>query len=356
MLTAVGDFSSASAVLGRYQADLETSTDPLRAARTRVARADLHLAAGHIDDAATEAEGARGAFETFGASLFTAGAEFTLARAELVRGDVDRASAHLVGMKAALRDGGATSRANASCAWLEAQLVGERDGPAATVQSVAWLYDSLSDHKPLLMSESHAAVWLVRTAQDAGDVRRAEKVIAFSDALAADNPDVEQLAAIACHARGLLDLDDDKLRCAASGYRWPWSAASASEDTGLALGRRDPGAARLWFERALRGFEAIGATGDAKRVRQRLQRIGRRRSRRVERKVSGWASLTETEQEVVGYVADGMTNRQVAARMYLSRHTVDFHLRGIFRKLAVGSRVELTRLVLQRSAMVDGGA
>jgi DNA-binding CsgD family transcriptional regulator len=71
--------------------------------------------------------------------------------------------------------------------------------------------------------------------------------------------------------------------------------------------------------------------------------------------VSGWASLTETEQEVAGYVAEGMTNRQVAERMYLSRHTVDFHLRAIFRKLVVASRVELTRVVLERYATLDGG-
>jgi hypothetical protein len=45
-------------------------------------------------------------------------------------------------------------------------------------------------------------------------------------------------------------------------------------------------------------------------------------------------------------VAEGLTNRSVAERMYLSRHTVDFHLRQIFRKLDVSSRVGLTRVVL----------
>jgi DNA-binding CsgD family transcriptional regulator len=64
--------------------------------------------------------------------------------------------------------------------------------------------------------------------------------------------------------------------------------------------------------------------------------------------VSGWASLTNTEQSVADLVAEGLTNPQVAGRMFLSRHTVDFHLRQIFRKLAIGSRVELTRLALTR--------
>jgi DNA-binding CsgD family transcriptional regulator len=62
--------------------------------------------------------------------------------------------------------------------------------------------------------------------------------------------------------------------------------------------------------------------------------------------VSGWASLTETERAVASLVAEGLSNQQVADRMFLSRHTVDFHLRHIFRKLGVGSRVVLARLVL----------
>jgi len=60
----------------------------------------------------------------------------------------------------------------------------------------------------------------------------------------------------------------------------------------------------------------------------------------------GWESLTDTERSVVQVVAEGLTNREAAERLFLSRHTVDFHLRSIYRKLEVESRVELTRLVL----------
>ena len=45
-------------------------------------------------------------------------------------------------------------------------------------------------------------------------------------------------------------------------------------------------------------------------------------------------------------VAEGLSNQQVAMRMFLSRHTVDFHLRHIFRKLRIASRVALTRIAL----------
>jgi DNA-binding CsgD family transcriptional regulator len=65
--------------------------------------------------------------------------------------------------------------------------------------------------------------------------------------------------------------------------------------------------------------------------------------------VTGWASLTDTEREVANLVAEGLTNREVAGKLFLSRHTVDFHLRQIFRKLDVASRVGLVHVVLERS-------
>jgi DNA-binding CsgD family transcriptional regulator len=78
---------------------------------------------------------------------------------------------------------------------------------------------------------------------------------------------------------------------------------------------------------------------------------GRRRER-----TGGWASLTDTERSVVDVVAEGLTNREAAERLFLSPHTVDFHLRSIYRKLGTGSRVQLTRLVIlaQHTAPTSG--
>jgi DNA-binding CsgD family transcriptional regulator len=55
------------------------------------------------------------------------------------------------------------------------------------------------------------------------------------------------------------------------------------------------------------------------------------------------ASLTEQERRIAGLVGSGLTNQQVARRLYLSPHTVNYHLRTIFRKLDIASRVELAR-------------
>jgi DNA-binding CsgD family transcriptional regulator len=62
----------------------------------------------------------------------------------------------------------------------------------------------------------------------------------------------------------------------------------------------------------------------------------------------GWVSLTATELSIAELVAEGMTNRQVAGELYLSPHTVGFHMRQVFRKLEISSRVELTRLIVER--------
>ena len=64
----------------------------------------------------------------------------------------------------------------------------------------------------------------------------------------------------------------------------------------------------------------------------------------------GWKSLTDTERSVIELVSLGLTNREAAERLFLSHHTVGFHLRSIYRKLDVSSRVDLTRLTLEHEA------
>jgi DNA-binding HTH domain-containing proteins len=59
----------------------------------------------------------------------------------------------------------------------------------------------------------------------------------------------------------------------------------------------------------------------------------------------GWASLTETQRTVAKLVSQAKTNGQIARRMNISPHTVNYHLRQIFRKLRINSRVELALLV-----------
>jgi DNA-binding NarL/FixJ family response regulator len=58
------------------------------------------------------------------------------------------------------------------------------------------------------------------------------------------------------------------------------------------------------------------------------------------------AKFTDVEQAIILLVTEGLTNRQIASRIHLSPHTVNFHLRKVFRKLEVRSRAELVRAYL----------
>jgi len=60
---------------------------------------------------------------------------------------------------------------------------------------------------------------------------------------------------------------------------------------------------------------------------------------------SGWTGLSETQRDVARLASEAMTNRQIARRLFLSPHTVNYHLRQIFAKLGIRSRVELARIV-----------
>ncbi|MFG1911449.1 LuxR C-terminal-related transcriptional regulator [Kribbella sp. NPDC048928] len=127
-----------------------------------------------------------------------------------------------------------------------------------------------------------------------------------------------------------------------------------AEDLGvLYVERGEPDQAILHFEEALQGYREAGADRDEARVRSRLRALGvrSRHWQTVQAKpITGWDSLTGTEQTVAGLVAQGLNNKQAAARLYISQHTVAHHLRRAFCKLGITSRVELTRIVIEQSA------
>lgn len=65
--------------------------------------------------------------------------------------------------------------------------------------------------------------------------------------------------------------------------------------------------------------------------------------------IAGWASLTGTERTVAMLLAEGLSNPDIAARMFISRRTVQFHVSNILAKLGLSSRVELAALVARRA-------
>jgi DNA-binding CsgD family transcriptional regulator len=98
--------------------------------------------------------------------------------------------------------------------------------------------------------------------------------------------------------------------------------------------------ARLHLRAALDGLERLGAAAWAERARDELRASGETAR---ERDPSTADQLTPQERQIVRFVAEGSTNKQVAAQLFLSPRTVDHHLRNVFLKLGISSRAELIR-------------
>lgn len=101
--------------------------------------------------------------------------------------------------------------------------------------------------------------------------------------------------------------------------------------------------ARLQLRAALEGFERLQAEPWAERARIELRASGETARKRDPSTIS---QLTPQELQVARYVADGLSNKAIAAQLFLSPRTIDSHLRRVFAKLGITSRTELAALHL----------
>lgn len=130
-------------------------------------------------------------------------------------------------------------------------------------------------------------------------------------------------------------------------------AARANEEHGRSIvdtKYREIGLAAL--DAAHDRYAELGATVSAVRVQRVLQAAGARRRRWApipQRPEQGWDALTRMERQVALLIADGHTNRSAAEELVLSPSTISTHLRAVFRKLDVHSRVQLANLVRRRN-------
>jgi DNA-binding CsgD family transcriptional regulator len=348
--------------LGEAEDILRTADNPVldsipAQAALSLLRARIHLAGGRLAEAIAAARAALAVARTLGAHGYAAAAHAVLAMIELRRGDLAAADQHLTARPAAGPQF-ADLYARAETILAEAQVTEARAGPAAALGHLRQLCADLEDRPGLLAGDPAVAPWLARTALAAGEAGLAASAARAAQTLADAHPGFPALAAAAAHSRGLATRDPDRLAQAATRHPDPWARASAAEDLGVlhaTQGDRDQVIGHL--KDALSGYRQVGADRDQARVRRRLRQLGIRRrhwATAAARPVAGWDSLTGTEQAVAGLVAEGLNNNQVAARMYISTHTVAHHLRQAFRKLSIASRYELTRIVIEQAA--DGPA
>jgi DNA-binding CsgD family transcriptional regulator len=199
----------------------------------------------------------------------------------------------------------------------------------------------------------HPFVKLVSTADLVEAAARTGRIATAQSALAGFERFTHETAppwalALVARCRGLLsagaaaERDFTEALRHHSGSGRPFESARTALVFGEYLrraGRRKE--ARTHLRSALNAFERLGAASWAERARIELRASGETARRREPSTID---QLTPQEIQIIRFVAQGATNKEVAARLFLSPRTIDYHLRKIFAKLGLTSRVELSRL------------
>jgi DNA-binding NarL/FixJ family response regulator len=187
---------------------------------------------------------------------------------------------------------------------------------------------------------------LAEALAESGQLQAANEVIARLDHLASEQQHPWGLATLRRSTAivKLADRYDDRaaaeLAAAVADYR-ALGLGFDSARTLLFLGRaqrrsKKQAAARDSLEQARSAFEQLGCTGWAALAGAELARVSGR-----QRAASG--GLTPSEQRVAELVASGLSNKEVAARLFVSVYTVEVHLKNAYAKLGIRSRNELAR-------------
>ncbi|MGD0312899.1 MAG: LuxR C-terminal-related transcriptional regulator [Acidimicrobiales bacterium] len=188
----------------------------------------------------------------------------------------------------------------------------------------------------------------IRIAVAVGDAELANHAISLAQRRAEINSNVLSCNAAVAHCRGIWNESVDDLRVASKIYEEgprPLAHASALEDLGKILSQRgDTAMAVDVLDEALTVTSRVGADWDASRIRARMRRLGvRRQSSQSGKPKAGLGSLTRSEVAVGRLAAEGNTDKQIAEKLFISPHTAHTHLRHIFEKLGINSRVHLSR-------------
>ena len=222
----------------------------------------------------------------------------------------------------------------------------EQDG--ALPDALAVLTDVFANNAEELEEIEDLLADAVRLATETGDLATAGELAGRAEALAAQSA-IPRRQANALMCRGLVDRDAARLLTAADRYADATrpllraKALEAAADSFACAGDRDQ--ARGAFTRALELYGVLGAVADSARLQAKFRGHGIRRGPQAKHRQarSGWDSLTPTETKIAELVQGGLSNPDIAARLFLSRRTVATHVSHILKKLNVQSRTDVAR-------------
>ena len=224
----------------------------------------------------------------------------------------------------------------------------DREHEGVLPEALAALTDAFDGNTEELEEFEDLLPDAVRLATQTGALHTAQALAGHAAALAAES-EIPHRQANALYCRGLLDQDAPGLLAAAERYddaSRPLLKAKALEAAaGHFVDADDRGQARMAFTSAVEVYTSLGAAADVARLQATFRAHGIRRGPHAKhrRARSGWDSLTATEIKIAGYVEEGLSNPEIAAKLLLSRRTVATHVSHILKKLDVNSRTDIAR-------------
>lgn len=229
--------------------------------------------------------------------------------------------------------------------WAQALAEEYESGPAAALDVLFPLWDQPPTFSPRCIGYRLCAD-LARLAYAAGDAGRL-RVLADSTADLLTRQPIDSVEGTAALCGGLLREDPSQLLAAAAWFAqagWPMHEGYAREHAAVLLaaaGRLQP--ARDELAGAVALYTGLEALRDIDRARARARQAGIRQGVRGPRgrPKHGWGALSDTEYKVALAVAEGRSNPDIAAQMFLSPRTVQSHVSSILAKLGLRSRVEI---------------
>jgi DNA-binding CsgD family transcriptional regulator/tetratricopeptide (TPR) repeat protein len=207
--------------------------------------------------------------------------------------------------------------------------------------------EDIGDNEDLLIDA-------VRLAVKVGDKKTAQEITTLAMQLA-EGSEIPSRQANALYCKGMVDRDAVILLAAAqrfvdSGKKLPQAKAFEAAAQCL-VEAEDMTKAKQALEQAMEIYEFLDAEADINRLHAEFRQYGIRRGnhRQHRRAVSGWESLTETELKVVALVQEGLSNPEIAARLFTSKRTVGTHVSHILKKLSLTTRTDIARESAKRS-------
>lgn len=314
LLAQVRHTDEALATLDEAESAAEALAAGRLAAPAMLVRADVTFASGDFDRADKLATAGLVEAQRSGQMAWAPLGHFVLAQTALRRGHLSTAVRYTRKLK---QDAvfGRDMLPVGKAAWAVVQLTELEKGHRAAATLAAELLSSDLAVRGLSIGDPVALPWLVRLMSRCGMPEHANRGLLIAQQLADGNPRFTSLRAVVHHAAGLRDGDVNRLRIAAATHVDKWAKAMANEDIAA-------------MRPSVHVPPAPRRPDGARPVRRRQPR-------------QDVPELTDTEYDVAHLTARGFTNGQIAGRLFLSPHTIAFHLRKIFRKLGVESRVQL---------------